>query len=151
VNTEPCGVRRISSIQSKGLAPATPPPTTLKKPFTGQGIEALPHKFSRSLRETDKFRCHGSFRPCVRSMSPLSVVSYRHPFAPPALPGFLALMGAPDFRQSRSLPRLLHLSESASVSTPTGGSLRAARHGLGPRGGSLCSPWRAKNCGLLAH
>jgi len=33
-----------------------------------------------------------------RSMSPLPVFPCRHPFAPPALPGFIARMGASDFQ-----------------------------------------------------
>lgn len=87
------------------------------------GIEAFPHKFSRPLCETDKFRCHGFTRPCVRSMSPLSVASYRHPFAPPALPGFSALMGGPDFRQPPLSSSLLTLVRECVFSlTPTGGS-----------------------------
>jgi len=43
-------------------------------------------------------------------MSPRSVISRRRPFAPPALPGFIATMGASDFRvpmTSSSLARLV--------------------------------------------
>lgn len=44
-------------------------------------------------------------------MFPLPVIPNRHPFAPPALPGFIARMGASDFRRASPLPRFSGLSE----------------------------------------
>ena len=46
-------------------------------------------------------------------MFPLPVLPNRPPFVPPALPGFIAFMGASDFRLSCPLPRFLYLSEGA--------------------------------------
>jgi hypothetical protein len=55
-------------------------------------------------------------------MSPLSVIPDRPPFALPALPGFIATMGASDFRQPPPSSSLLTLVQRcAAPSTPTAG------------------------------
>ena len=93
-----------------------------------------------------------------QAMSPRADFSSRHPFAPPALPGFLALMGASDFRRPLAASSLviacrrLRLSLRASrrislVATPSRCETRCA---LRPRDVRLRSPTRADDCCLLA-
>jgi hypothetical protein len=91
-------------------------------------------------------------------MSPLPVIPCRHPFARPALPGFVALMGASDFRQSPlflafyTCPRVRpSLNVLCRISLVTAYSLCVARHGLRPRGGTLLSPYRTRSFCLLAR
>jgi hypothetical protein len=91
-------------------------------------------------------------------MSPLPVIPYRHPFAPPALPGFIAHMGASDFRQSPlflafyTCPRVRpSLNVLCRISLVTAYSLCVARHGLRPRGGTLHSPCRTRSFCLLTR
>ncbi len=72
------------------------------------------------LCETSTSCCHGHSPP---SVSPSPLISNRHPFASPALPGFIALRGASDFRPLPPSSSLLTLVRGyAAPSTPTTGS-----------------------------
>jgi hypothetical protein len=82
------------------------------------------------------------------------VVSNRHPFARPALPGVTARMGGSDFHAPPPASSLLHLfagarlqRTDARISLVTTYSQCQARHGLGPRGVSV--PLARARHGLL--
>ena len=73
-------------------------------------------------------------------MFPLFTISNWHPFAPAALPAFIATMGASDFRQSPPSPSLFRLVGRCAlfradyrISLVTAQSLCQARYGLRSR------------------
>jgi hypothetical protein len=82
------------------------------------------------------------------------VISGRHPFARPALPGVTARMGGSEFHAPPPASSLLHLfagarlqRTDARISLVTTCSQCQARHGLGPRGVSV--PLARARHGLL--
>jgi len=85
------------------------------------------------VSRTESSRCRAVFHS--------RVISGRHPFARPALPGVTARMGGSDFHASPPASSLLHLfagarlqRTDARISLVTAYSQCQARHGLGPRG-----------------
>ncbi len=91
-------------------------------------------------------------------MFPPTAISDRHPFAPPALPGFIAHMGASDFRQPPPSSSLLTLVRGcAAPSTLTAGSpwlprsLYVRLDAASDPGAVACTcPSRTYDCCLLA-
>ena len=92
-------------------------------------------------------------------MFPSSAIPDRRPFAPSALPEFIARMGASDYRSpppSFSLLRLVRrraptASADDRISLVTTHSRCKARRGLRSRGGPSRLPMRARSCCLLVR
>ena len=85
------------------------------------------------MTRTESSRCRAVFHP--------RVISGRHPFARPALPGVTARMDGSDFHTPPPASSLLHLfagarlqRTDARISLVTACSQCQARRGLGPRG-----------------
>jgi putative transposase len=110
-----------------------------------------PHPVYSALAEAEVSRSESSRR---RAVCRSRVVSNRHPFARPALPGVTARMGGSDFQAPPPVSSLLHLftgarfqRTDARISLVTTYSQCQARHGLGPRGVSV--PLARARHGLL--
>jgi hypothetical protein len=74
-----------------------------------QGVEPHPRFNARLLCETLKSCGHGLQSSQCRAVCPSRVISNRHPFAPPALPGIHATIGGSDFRTSPPMSSLFTL------------------------------------------
>ena len=120
--------------------------------FTEPLRVALLRLLCRPLRETSQFCCHAQSPLGVGACSPNSLSTTAARFAPPALPGLIALTGQlrlPNALHRPSLFRLgIRLRRSliapVGISTVTARSSGQARLGLRSRAGRTASPcWAA--------